>query len=144
MEGSSFNGPITWKSILTSLMSKGMYCSTSHWIDSSSSSAVVVGSCTFLMITECPEREMATSFSWIFNSRRAVLIPSTTAPWSMIAPSTIASAGREKPELPETVLGAHRLDVGHLDGTRPDVQPNELFAAEQPHRRPRDPVAIPC
>jgi hypothetical protein len=50
----------------------------------------------------------------------------------------------EDPELPETVLGAHRLDVGHLDGTRPDVQPDDLFAAEQPHRRPRDPAAIPC
>src|SRR4030067_706884 len=41
LDGSSFSGPITWKSILTSLMSKGMYFSTSHWIYSSSSSGVL-------------------------------------------------------------------------------------------------------
>src|SRR5512134_474014 len=77
-------------------MSKGIYCSTSHWIDSSSSSGVVVGRTTFLMMTEWPEREVATSFSRTFSSRSAVLIPSITVAWSMIAPSTMASGGRWK------------------------------------------------
>ena len=38
--------------MFTSLMSKGMYCSASHWIDSSSSSWVIRGIEIFLMITE--------------------------------------------------------------------------------------------
>src|SRR5512134_1184776 len=48
------------------------------------------------MMTECPERAMATSFSWILSSRMAVRIPSTTEEWSMMAPSTMESAGSGK------------------------------------------------
>ena len=33
-------------------MSKGMYCSASHWIDSPSSASDIDGSWIFLMITE--------------------------------------------------------------------------------------------
>ncbi len=40
-------------------MSKGMYCSASHWIDSDNSSGDMAGRVIFLMITECPEREVA-------------------------------------------------------------------------------------
>ena len=40
-------------------MSKGMYCSASHWIDSASSSGDIAGSVIFLMMTEWPEREVA-------------------------------------------------------------------------------------
>ena len=40
-------------------MSKGMYCSASHWMDSASSSGDIAGSWIFLMITEWPESEVA-------------------------------------------------------------------------------------
>ena len=42
-------------------MSKGMYCSASHWIDSDSSASVIAGSAIFLTMTALPESEAATS-----------------------------------------------------------------------------------
>ena len=51
-------------SMFTSFTSKGMYCSASHWIDSSSSSCVIRGMEIFLMMTEWPPMPMATSFAF--------------------------------------------------------------------------------
>jgi hypothetical protein len=82
-----------WTSMFTSLMSKGMYCSASHWIDSSSSSGVICGRLIFLMITECPDTEVATSFDLIFCDWKSSWIASTTALEFMSAPSTMASGG---------------------------------------------------
>src|SRR5438067_5924048 len=80
-----------WTSMFTSLTSKGMYCSASHWIDSSSSSCVIFGIEIFLMITEWPLTPMATSrfFSlyWLTSCRMA----STMAVEFISAPSTITS-----------------------------------------------------
>jgi hypothetical protein len=75
-------------------MSKGMYCSASHWMDSASSASVMDGSWIFLMITEWPDSEppkpgFLMLFSAISRDRA-----STTSDESMIAPSTIASGER--------------------------------------------------
>ncbi len=40
-------------------MSKGMYCSASHWMESASSSSLIAGNWIFLMMTECPESDVA-------------------------------------------------------------------------------------
>src|ERR1051326_3456454 len=75
-------------------MSKGMYCSASHWIDSASSSGDMAGRVIFLMITEWQEREGAElEFLTVFSlfSREIV---STTREESMIEPSTMASGER--------------------------------------------------
>jgi hypothetical protein len=70
-----------------------MYCSASHWIDSSSSSCVIFGMLIFLMITEWPETPIAASrfFSLYWATRPR--IASTIAVEFISAPSTIASGG---------------------------------------------------
>src|SRR6267143_734535 len=50
-----------WTSMFTSFTSKGMYCSASHWMLSSSSSWLIRGMEIFLMITLWPLTPMATS-----------------------------------------------------------------------------------
>ena len=79
--------------MFTSFTSKGMYCSASHWMLSSSSSWLMRGIWIFLMMTEWPETPMATSLFFTFSS----FISSCTA-WTMAvefinAPSTMASGG---------------------------------------------------
>ena len=49
-------------SMFTSFTSKGMYCSASHWMDSSRSSWDMTGMEMRLMMTEWPRTPMATSF----------------------------------------------------------------------------------
>src|SRR5665647_2620705 len=79
---------------------------------------------------------MATSFSRIFNSRKAVLIPSTTAPWSMIAPSTIASAGRGKTpnfrrrfSAPTTLTWAILTELDPMSSPTSSLLPNSAIDA---------------
>ncbi len=82
---------MTWKSRFTSLMSNGMYCSASHRICSASSLSVIAGRLIFLMITECPETDVATSFDltlWAASRERIVSLIEAA---SMSAPSMIAS-----------------------------------------------------
>src|ERR1700693_693331 len=94
--------------MFTSLMSKGIYCSASNLIDSSSSSSVIAGRIIFLTITECPETENATALVLSFCSSTKPLMISTTLPESITVPSTmrslsigaIPSFSREYPFLP--------------------------------------------
>ena len=79
--------------MFTSFTSKGMYCSASHWIDSSSSSWLIRGIWIFLMITEWPRTPIATSFAFTRCSASSPWIASTIALEFMSAPSTIASGG---------------------------------------------------
>ena len=72
-------------------MSKGTYCSASQRIDSASSSADIVGREIFLMMTECPEREVPKSLLRTARVETTRFTVSTTSEASMIAPSTIAS-----------------------------------------------------
>ncbi len=80
-----------WKSIFTSLMSNGIYCSASHLIDSSNSSSVIAGMLTFLTITAWPETERATFFSFTCCSATSSRIAATTRSASTTVPSTINS-----------------------------------------------------
>ena len=80
-------------SMFTSFTSKGMYCSASHWMDSSSSSCVIRGSEIFLMMTEWPRTPIATSFAFTFCWAKSSWIAWTMAAEFMSAPSTIASGG---------------------------------------------------
>jgi len=60
---------------LTSWMSKGMYCSASHLIDSASSASVICGRLIFLTMTALPESDAATSLVFVprrSNTRRMV------------------------------------------------------------------------
>jgi hypothetical protein len=50
---------------------------------------------------------------------------------------------REDPELPYPELHAHSLDMGELDGARPDIQPDQLFRSEHHHGTTR-PVSLSC
>src|SRR5689334_21778914 len=52
-----------WVSMFTTFTSKGMYCSASHWMLSSSSSWNMRGMEIFLMITEWPDTPMSTSIA---------------------------------------------------------------------------------
>ena len=79
--------------MFTSFTSKGMYCSASHWIDSSSSSWVMRGIEIFLMMTEWPRTPMATSFVFTFCWATSSWIASTMAEEFMSWPSTMASGG---------------------------------------------------
>ena len=83
-----------WVSMFTSLTSKGMYCSASHWIDSSSSATDICGIWIFLMITECPETLIAVSFCLIRISPISSWMAWTMAVEFISALSTIASGGR--------------------------------------------------
>ena len=74
-------------------MSKGMYCSASQWIDSSSSASVISGRLIFLTITECPESPIAAWVHLTLCSRSSACRHSTMAPLSRIAPSTMACGG---------------------------------------------------
>ena len=58
------------------------------------------GTLIFLMMTEWPEMAVATSRPLMPRLSRSVRIASTTAPWFMMAPSTMVCAGRgSKPKL---------------------------------------------
>jgi len=75
-------------------MSNGMYCSASHWIESSSSAGVMTGSVIFLTMTALPDNEAQTSFALnALFSAKTRRMASATAPASMMAPSTMASGG---------------------------------------------------
>ncbi len=82
-----------WTSMFTSLTSKGMYCSASHWMLSSSSSWVIFGMLIFLMMTECPETPMAASRFLSLYCVTRLRIASTMAVEFISAPSTMASGG---------------------------------------------------
>ncbi len=75
-------------------MSKGMCCSASHWICSSSSAAVIIGTEILRMMTACPLMLSATSFCLILASEKARFRPSTTACEFITWPSTIDCGGR--------------------------------------------------
>ncbi len=79
--------------MFTSFTSKGMYCSASHWMESSSSSCVMRGSWIFLMMTEWPRTPMATSLAFTLCSARSSWMAWTTAAEFMRAPSTMVSGG---------------------------------------------------
>ena len=71
-----------------------MLCLASQMMDSASSCFSMTGREIFLMMTELPEMEMATSLVEIlFSSKRRRMV-STTAAESMMVPSTMASWGR--------------------------------------------------
>ena len=74
-------------------MSKGMYCSASQRIDSSSSSRVMLGRLIFFTITEWPETAVATCFDLMPAESIASRIASTIALEFRNAPCTMASAG---------------------------------------------------
>ncbi len=88
------SGVRIWVSMFTSFTSKGMYCSASHWMDSSSSSCVMRGSEIFLMMTEWPRTPMATSLAFSFCAATTSWMASTMAEEFMSAPSTMASGGQ--------------------------------------------------
>ncbi len=92
---SSFSSlaPRIWKSMFTSLASKGMYRSASHWMDSANSSSVITGRLIFLTITEWPETEVTTSFVLILKLLIRSRIVSTITTESIRDPSTMASGG---------------------------------------------------
>src|SRR5262249_42887814 len=75
-------------------MSNGTYCSASQRIDSASSSGDMAGREIFLMMTECPDREVPNSGLRTFSAETIRLTVSTTREASMMAPSTIASGER--------------------------------------------------
>ena len=77
----------------TSFTSKGMYCSASHWMESSSSSCVMRGSWIFLMMTEWPRTPMATSRAFTLCSASSSWMACTIAAEFMSAPSTMVSGG---------------------------------------------------
>ncbi len=80
--------------MFTSFTSKGMYCSASHWMLSSSSSWLMRGMEIFLMITLWPLTPMATSRFFSLYWARSWRMASTMAVEFINAPSTIASGGR--------------------------------------------------
>ncbi len=77
----------------TSLTSKGMYCSASHWMDSSNSSWLIRGMAIFLMMTEWPLTPMATSFCLMRISPRSSCTAWTMAVEFMSVLSTMDSGG---------------------------------------------------
>src|SRR5262245_59768239 len=78
----------------TSSRLNGMCRSASAGIWRSSSAAVMRGRAIFLTITECPEIAVAMLRVRHPSAARSRPMASTTALWSMIAPSTMACAGR--------------------------------------------------
>jgi hypothetical protein len=88
------------------------------------------------MITEWPEREVATSFSRTFSSRREVLIPSITEAWSMMAPSTMASGGRGKTpnffrpySVPAALMCASLIELDPMSSPTSSFDPKSPIAA---------------
>jgi hypothetical protein len=79
--------------MLTSLMSKGMYCSASQRIVSSSSSLLCAGSEIRFTITEWPETEVTTSLDLKPPIAQASAIAAEMAGAFMNEPCTIASGG---------------------------------------------------
>ena len=79
--------------MFTSFTSKGMYCSASHWIDSSSSSCVMRGMEIFLMMTEWPRTPMATSLVLTFCCATSSWMACDDGRRVHQAPSTMASGG---------------------------------------------------
>ena len=75
-------------------MSKGMCCSASQWICSSSSAAVMMGTVILRMMTLCPETLSATSFCLMRASWKTRCSTSTTFPASITCPSTMVCGGR--------------------------------------------------
>ena len=88
----------------------------------------------FLTITALPESEAATSLALKClpeNTRRTA---SATAPESMMAPSTMLSAGTgSTAEGRDPVALASGLQLDGFDGARSDVQPDEAFVATKQH-----------
>ena len=74
-------------------MSKGMYCSASQVIELASSPSVIAGSVIFLTITALPESDAATSRFLMPSRSKSRRMASATAVPSMMAPSTMVSAG---------------------------------------------------
>src|SRR5579884_767332 len=76
-----------------SLMSKGMCCSASQWICSSSSFGVIIGTVIFRTMTLCPYTPIAMSRCWIFPSWKRRASASITVPEFMTWPSMIVCGG---------------------------------------------------
>src|SRR3990170_4020798 len=89
----SVSAPSIWKSMLTSVIGNGMYCSASHWMESASSSSVIAGKLTFFMMTEWPVRDDMASLTFTPCSLTSSLKVLVTVMESIMEPSTIASGG---------------------------------------------------
>src|SRR5712664_1214665 len=131
--------------MFTSFTSKGMYCSASHWMLSSSSSWLMRGMEIFLMITLWPLTPMATSRFFSLYWERSWRMASTMA--VEFKRGYILDAFGVAPLPPEAIVDGVQdvaalgfLQLDELHGRRSDVQPERELALR--HRLLSSPLRL--